>query len=365
MGMDETNVPTKIESCYFSCSKTHVDGGMSRAELLKQYWIRWNLSLCFGLILLGLHTQAHAQAWTQKQGTVYIKTAYGLAVAAEQFNFEGRTAAFYNEKPGYTFADSSFYLYTEAGLLDSLTLSLALPYKRIYNETLDHRKLTVGLGDMDVRFRFSIQEFAKIPVISALSINVGATIPLNYTRNLLPTLGRGQIGLRATVDYGQSFSTKIPMYLQIGVGYQNRLPFFALTRTYVDEQGNACPSGGDINCIEDQPDKVQDAHEFVFQVEYGLLPTKWLLLQLHVMGTISFADPEATLQTPGEIPPPTQRFIHAGAIIVFYPFYRFRWAEKLGFSFQFTGTVYGQNTIRSLNMFFGLEYKIDFKQAGK
>ncbi len=323
------------------------------------------LSFVAGLALWSIHAQVHAQAWTQKQGTVYLKTSYGLTLASEQFNFEGRPGPFYNEKPGYTFADSSFYLYTEGGILDYLTLSLALPYKRLYNETIDHRKLTVGLGDMDVGIRFSIQEFAKIPVISALAVNIGVSLPMNYTRNILPTLGRGQVALRASLNYGQSFYPKLPAYLQIGVGYQNRLPFYALTQVYKDKDGNTCPSGGDINCIEDQPDQVQAAHEFIFGVEFGIKPTQWLLLQFYFNGTVSFANPEATLRNPGEIPPPTQRFMKAGTSIVFYPFYRFRWAKTLGFSAQLMGTVFGQNTIRSADMMFGIEYTIDFKQVGK
>lgn len=338
----------------------HRNNSLNQRILLVGWWV-------LGLILVFCSNprKVQAQAWTQKQGTVYLKTSYGLTLAAEQLNFEGRSSAFYNEKPGYTFADSSFYLYTEGGIVDFLTLSMALPYKRLYNETLDHRKLTVGVGDMDIGLRFSIQEFARIPVISALAVNIGVTLPMNYTRNILPTLGRGQLALRATLNYGQSFYPHLPAYLQIGVGYQTRLPFYALTQVYQDKDGKPCPSGGDINCVPDQPDKVEAAHEFLFGVEFGIKAAPWILMQFYVNGTISFPNPTATLRPPGEIPPPTQRFIKAGSQVVFYPFYAFKWAENLGFGAQFMGTLFGQNTIKSADMQFGIEYKINFKELGQ
>lgn len=315
--------------------------------------------VCGGIIVLSSSSSVYAQAWTQQQGNVYIKTSYGLTTASEQFNFEGGRGFFYTEKPGYTFADSSFYFYGEGGITDWLTLSAALPYKRLYNETVDHRKLTVGTGDMSVGLRFSIQEFAKIPKISALAVNVGVNLPLNYTRNRIPTLGRGQVELQATINYGQSFYPVMPGYLQIGVGYRNRLPFYALT------QAIECKQGGDIDCIQDQPEKVEGAHEFLFAVEFGVKPIGWLLMQFYFNGTISLIDPKATLVPPGEVPPSTQRFLKAGTALTFYPFYKYKWAKGLGFSAQFMGTLWGQNTINSADMQFGIEYQINFKSLGQ
>ena len=317
-------------------------------------------AVCLGLFVWGSSDNVQAQAWTKKQGEVYLKIAYALATASEQFNFEGGKGPFYTEKPGYTFADSSIFFYAEGGITDYLTMIASLPYKRLYNETVDHRKLTVGTGDLWVKLRFSIQEFAKIPIISALSVNLGASLPMNYTRNRLPTLGRGQVELRATLDYGQSFYP-MPAYFQMGVGYNTRLPFYALT------QAAPCKQGGDIDCIVDQPDSVEGAHEFIFYAEFGVTPIGWLLMQFRINGTISFANPTATLVPPGEIPPATQRFIQAGTMLVFFPFYKLRspWIKKLGFSAQFTGTLWGQNTINAGYMFFGLEYQINFKSLGQ
>ncbi len=312
-----------------------------------------------GLFLWGSSNTAQAQAWAQKQGNVYFKASYGLTSAAEQLNFEGGKGPFYTEKPGYTFADSSFYFYGEGGITDYLTFVASLPYKRLYNETVDHRKLTVGTGDLALGLRLSIQEFAKIPKISALAVNIGVSLPMNYTRNLLPTLGRGQVALRASVNYGQSFYPSMPAYLQIGVGYQTRLPFYALTRV------KACPSGGDIDCIPDQPDRVKGAHEIVFGAEFGIKPVGWFLMQFYFNGTISLIEPEALLIPPGEVPPATQRFIKAGTQLVFYPFYKYKWAKTLGFSAQFMGTIWGQNTINSADMQFGIEYQINFKSLGQ
>lgn len=319
-------------------------------------WCWWGLGVALGLT--SFQSQAQAQAWTQSQGNVYTKLSYGLSLAAEQFLFDGSTKNFFDGvDKGFVFQDSSFYLYTEAGLVDFFTMSLSLPYKRIYMEDNTFQYFTAAVGDIGVGFRFSIQHFAKIPKISALAINLNVTVPTGYTRNFFPPVGLGQTQLQLFLNYGQSFYP-LPMYLQVGAGYQTRLPF-----RYAS--GKVACGSGEPGCLPEGSDNPEMAHELAFSVELGYIPIKWLFFQALVQGVMSFVSPKAGVTPVGAAPPPAQRFLKAGGAMTIYPFATIKSLAKLGFGAQFMGTLWGQATNRALEFQFGIEYQVNFKMLGK
>lgn len=324
-------------------------------------WCR-RIALCLGgvlvacVLLVAPLRVAHAQAWTQPQGNVYTKASFGLSMAAEQYLFDGSTKSFFEnvDKGLGAFQDASFYLYTEAGLLDFLTFSFSLPYKRIFMEDDTFRYYTGGVGDITAGLRLSLQHFAKIPKISALAFNLNVSLPTGYTTNYFPPIGAGQIQVQGMLNYGQGFYP-VPMYLQVGVGYQTRLPFRVASR-FVE-----C-AGGEVGCIPDTGEAPKQANELVVTLELGATPTKWLLIQALTKGVFSFAEPEAGVQPLGAAPLPAQRFLQVGAAITLYPFVALPSLARLGVSAQFMGTLWGQATNRALTFMFGIEYQFNFKK---
>ncbi len=289
-------------------------------------------------------TDAWAQAWPQPKGGAYLKLSHSRSAAAEQWDFDGTLKPYDEDVSGNAFFDQSFYLYGEYGLTDNLTFVALLPFKRlrVLDGAFEHE--TEGLGSVMLGLRVGLKRLLRVRSDrSALALNVTATLPAGYTRNLSPALGPGQTDLQAVASYGLSLYPA-PVYAQAGFGFRLRSALYGLSRAV------ACPT--DLvprTCVEDT--RPEYADEWLFSGEVGVTLGRWALFQVLGYGVWSNLSPETGFDPLNPIPTRT-RYMKAGASLTVYP------ASDLGLGVQYFRTTFGRNTIRSKDWFFGLEYRL-------
>ncbi len=301
--------------------------------------------LALGVLgLLGAH-EGRAQAWPQARGHAYVKLSHGRSTAAEQFGFDGQTKPYADNVDGDAFFDRSFYLYAEYGLTDRLTLVALVPYKvlRVRDAAFDYE--TEGLGSVMLGLRTGLKHLAGLTADRhALAANVMLTLPTGYTRNFTPSVGPGQVDFQVTIHYGLSL-WPVPGYAQAGFGYRYRSPLYAFSTA------TACQEGRDVNCFADTEPKYDD--ELLFSGEVGFSLDRWALVQVLGQGVWSNKAPDPETSFSARNPLPTrQRYVKAGAGLTLYPI------RKLGLGAQVFFTPTGRNTIRSTDVFFGVEYRL-------
>jgi len=312
-------------------------------------------SLLFSILYFfasGTTNHAFAQAWTMPKGEYFVKITGSSVTASDQYTFDGRTVDFVDGVQGNAFMDQSLYLYGEFGFFENITLVLSLPYKRTFIEDLAFKYQTFALGSGTVGARFSLLPLlgAK-PSALSLSLNLGAHIPLGYTRNFAPSVGAGQIDAQATLGIGYSFYP-VAAYVQAGGGYRYR------SSQYMFSKATGCNVGSDINCIRDLQPTFGD--EFLFSAEAGMaFMNGMLFFQALGHGVWSVNEPIIGFTAVNPIPT-QQRYIKAGGGFSIYPFritriYSF---ADLGIGVQYFITPYGRNAIQSQDIFVGIEYRI-------
>lgn len=281
---------------------------------------------------------ALAQAWTQPPGHVYLKLAYGAATAGEQYGFDGRVKLYADDVYDSAFFDRSFYLYSEIGVVDHFTVVAALPYKRVVVRDSAFRYESASIGDLELAGRLSLKPWLGfLPEAGAAALNLKVSLPTGYDRNLIPAAGAGQVNVTASLDYGQGFLGAF--YAQGGVGYRLRTSWYALS------QAVPCQPGQDRDCVVDeQPDY---ADEVLLHAEAGYRPWQPLLLQVLGEMVLSAQAPEVGFAV-GETTPTRQRYLKTGAGLIVEPL------PHLGFSAHAFVTPWGQNTVRSVDLFFGI-----------
>ncbi|MDX1548737.1 MAG: hypothetical protein R3247_17195 [Rhodothermales bacterium] len=301
------------------------------------------LSVLLGLMLLA--PAAAAQAWTQAPGAAYVKLSHGRATASEQFRFDGETKPYADNVDGDAFFDRSLYLYAEYGLTETLTLVAVLPYKRLRVRDAAFDYESEGLGSVAIGLRTGLNGAFGVPADRhRLALNVLATVPTGYTRNFTPSVGSGQVDVQATLAYGASL-WPLPGYAQAAVGYRYRSAFYALSAT-ID-----CQPGRDVNCIAAGEPKYDD--ELLFSAEAGVSLGRWALVQALGHGVWSNKPPDAETSFSVRNPIPTrQRYVKAGGGLTVYP------VRALGLGVQVFFTPAGRNTVRSTDVFWGVEYRI-------
>ncbi len=305
--------------------------------------LRFLLACCCAL-LIGAGTDARAQAWPQPRGGLYLKLSHSRSVASEQWDFNGVVKPYAEGMTGNAFFDRSFYLYGEYGLTDNLTFVALLPFKRLRVHDGAFEFETEGLGSVMLGLRVGLKRLFNVRSDrSALALNVTATLPAGYTRNLSPALGPGQADLQAVVSYGLSLYPA-PVYAQAGFGFRLRSAIYGLSRA------EACPPDAvPRTCVDDA--RPEYADEWLFSGEVGLTLGRWALLQALGFGVWSNLPPETGFDPLNPLPTRT-RYVKAGAGLTVYP------RRRVGLSVQYFGTLYGRNTIRSTDWFFGLEYRL-------
>ena len=299
------------------------------------------------LFVLGLTTVhvGRGQAWVQPKGHAYLKLSRSDVTASEQYRFDGERIPYADNVEGDAFFDESFYLYSEIGLTDNLTLVAILPYKslRVRDAAFDYQ--TEGLGSVMIGLRTGIKNLVGLTADQhTLAANIMVTLPTGYTRNFTPSVGPGQVDLQTTINYGVSL-WPFPGYAQAGLGYRYRSALYGFSTT------TPCENGNDINCFEDVETKYDN--ELLFSAEAGVNLGRWALIQVLTFGVLSNKTPDAESSFSIRNPIPTrQRYVKVGGGLTVYPL------RKLGLGVQVFFTPSGRNTIRSTDIFWGVEYRL-------
>ena len=294
--------------------------------------------------LVGTRT-SYGQAWLQPKGHAYVKLSLSDVTASEQYRFDGETKPYADNVEGDAFFDESLYLYGEYGLTDNLTLVALVPYKtiRVLDAAFEYE--SEGLGSVMIGLRTGIKNAVGLSGNQhALSANFMLTMPTGYTRNFTPSVGPGQVDFQTTINYGLSL-WPFPGYAQIGLGYRYRSALYAFSTA------TTCQEGRDVNCFDDVEPKFDD--ELLFSGEAGVNLGRWALVQVLGQGVWSNQAPDAETTFSIRNPIPTrQRFIKLGGGLTVYPL------QTLGVGVQVFFTPAGRNTIRSTDVFWGIEYRI-------
>ncbi len=300
------------------------------------------LRFLFGCIfLLGTVSHASGQAWTQAPGRAYVKLAYGASTATDQFTFDGQTKLYADHVEEPAFFDRSLYLYGELGLTKRVTLVASLPYKRLFIRDTAFRYVAQGFGSAQLGVRYDLR-----PLLgwqdgaNALSSYAAVTLPTGYHRNYAPSVGTGQVDAQASLHYGRSFYP-FPGYAQVGLGYRHRSSLYSLS------QGAPCQEGADLGCIEDRQPTFGD--EWTASAEIGMTLGKRALVQALTQTVWSIQTPNLGFTATNPFPT-HQRYVKVGGGLTLYPL------PRLGLSMQAFMTPYGRSTVRSTDLFFGIEY---------
>ncbi len=288
------------------------------------------------------------------RGEYFVKVSASHVIAADQYTFDGRVVDFINGVKGTAFKDQSLYLYTEMGLFRNLTFILSVPYKRIFVEDLAFRYQTFAMGSGIIGMRIGLVPLLGLkPSAFSMALNLAASVPMGYSRNYAPSAGPGQIDGQATLGFGLSFYP-VAAYLQASGGYRYRSSLYTLS------QAQSCNVGTDIDCIRDLKPDYGD--ELLFTAEGGIMFLNGMLFfQALANGVWSIDQPLIGFTAINPIPT-LQRYIKAGGGFTLYPFRITRYFSlaDLGISAQYFLTPYGRNTIRSNDLFLGIEYRKKF-----
>ena len=303
---------------------------------------------------------AHAynsSAWTRPSGELWSLVSFGYVAAGAQFLPDGNEARFVQGIDGRsTFEDASFYAQFEVGLIEGLTLSTSLPFKRVFIEQEAFFTETQAIGDLYLGLRAAVFAFFEVDSPLVWSVEIGTTLPTGYTRNLAPSVGAGNVDLeiKTTVGYGFRIARWLPAYAQAGTGLRIRTGAFGLSRA------TDCNTTSDVDCVLDsRPDY---SEELLYLVEFGVTPLSGGLLAFgKVFGVHSLAVPDVGFTAANPIPE-RQRYLKlgGGGIVYLAKLARFGILENLGLAVQYYATVDGRNAVKTNDLFLGLELKQQF-----
>lgn len=284
-------------------------------------------------------------AWVQPRGNAYLKLSYGASTAADQYTFDGRVKQYADNVEDYAFFDRSFYLYMESGVANHGTMVISVPYKRIIVRDAAFRYRTYAFGNAGVGGRFNLAPLMRLSPRDALALSVTAGIPLGYTRNYAPSAGSGQVDLQGVLAYGRSLYPA-PFYLQFGAGYRYRSRIYALSRA-ID-----CNEGSDVFCQADRKPDFGD--EVLLMAETGATFGR-LFLQVLANAVWSVEPPTTGFSVANPVPT-LQRYVKTGAgVAVILP-------DGATVNVQAFMTPYGRNTVKSVDLYFGFDYRLDYRK---
>lgn len=293
------------------------------------------------VVLAASANSANAQAWTQSKGNAYVKLSRGFADADEQFDTDGNSVPYRDGVEEDAFKDRSTYLYLEYGIAKNLTGIFVLPIKSVTVREPGSSMTTSGIGTLMFGTRVGLNKLFGLDNPHRLAFNAFASIPAGFYRNDSPSIGSGEAALQTVVSYGASLYP-FPGYLQLGAGYKYRSSVFAFSKEL------DC-SLNDENCSEGSESDFDN--EWLLNAELGFSIGKYALIQLLGQGAYSNSAPVEVLD-PDNPFGSRQRYSKAGVGLIAYPI------EGVGLSVQWFNTVGGRNTIKSTDLFVGLEYKL-------
>ena len=296
-----------------------------------------------------------AQAWTRPAGHAYLKLSRGHAIATERFEVDGTRVAFDQSDANASFRDESYYLYGEFGISRRLTLVGQIPYKRLElrQASSDGAAGSVGsassagsvsrVSSVQIGLRLAVQDWIGFTDDRhRTSLSGVLNLPTGYVRNHAPSVGAGQADFDAIAAYGLSMYPA-PAYAQLAAGYRHRSNAYGLSRTVAcDPPANGCVTA----------EELQYDNEWLLRAELGVTVGNRLLMQALVHGTWSNSPPESEFDPSNPIAT-RQRFTKVGVGGAVYP------VPFLGVSVQVFDTIGGNNTIDTVDWFFGIEYITD------
>ncbi len=301
-------------------------------------------AVCCATVVLSAAGQG---AWSRAAGSAYLKISYGASTAADQFTFDGRTKPYADAVDDYSFFDRSAYLYAETGLSDRTTLIVSVPFKRIVVRDAAFRYQTYGFGTAGLGARIDLGPELQLGANDAFALNLAAGLPLGYTRNYAPSAGAGQIDASAILSYGRSFYPA-PAYLQFGFGYRYRSSVYALS------QSVTCNEGSDLFCVADNKPSYSD--ELLIHAETGVTISNFLFVQALANVVWSTDAPVTGFSVTNPIPT-EQRYVKVGGgLAALLP-------GNTSLSAQAFVTPYGQNTVRSIDIFLGIDHRFSIRKT--
>lgn len=171
--------------------------------------------------------------WPQSKGKGYFKLGQNFIIADKFYNLQGEII----DIPTISLYTTS--LYGEYGITDRLTAVAYIPFfvRSTLNEIERRQSGTIepgdelnSFGDTDIGFKYGLSEGKSI----ALAATVTFGLPLGKTAEgttdageprILQT-GDGEFNQMLMIDASHSFYPK-PIYVSLGVGYNNRTKGFS------------------------------------------------------------------------------------------------------------------------------------------
>lgn len=297
---------------------------MHTSRLLQSLLLCAALAACAGV--------AHAGAWVSPKGAFYAKISYGASSANDQFGFDGVTKPLVEGLSDYPFADRSFYLYSEYGLTDVLTVTAMVPYKRVFVHDKLFKYSTMGVADIGLGARYLV--YSADGWVGSVSGSL--SIPTPYHRDYQPPLGAGQIDVGLAANLGRSL-WPLPAYATATVGLRYR------TGIYTSSVSDKAATNPFFK------DHVDYANDLVYMVEGGWTFFNHVLVHLVVSGAMSLrADGNAFTITSV---PSTQQYLKIG------PGMTVGFLDRYEVSADVATTVIGKNTSKSIDIFLGAGVK--------
>ena len=256
-----------------------------------------------------LPAQAHAGAWTAKQGDNYLKGAVNYF---ETSNVFGPENGFEN------FRNTNFNVYWEHGVRDDLTFFATGSLTDLENRTDGVETSGSGVGDIDLGLKYRLIDGPVIVSVQGLF-----KAPYLYDEDSELPLGNGQEDFEGKLLFGKSFGEL--GYGGLEVGYRVR------TEAPVDEFRYLVEYGFDLN------DKTY-------------LRTK--LDGIHAATSTDIQDDISIPLTEGAALNPQQPLEFDLGRLEYTAGYKF----SNGFAAEITGTtaVYGDNTLKGTNIQFAI-----------
>jgi hypothetical protein len=252
------------------------------------------------LILVALPLPARAGAWTQPQGSFYVKLSYALAWADEQIKCcvdEPQPLLDFRDRGDVT--EGALSLYGEYGLPvpvpGGLTVLAAVTMKFLEIDTERALRTTAGFADLSLGVRWGLPLAMLAPVV--LAVQIEGKIPTGYTANLpggeqIPYLGNGVFELTSSLLAGVSFWPP-PVYVTGGLGFRWR--------------------GEDENA----QGRIDYANELPWSLEAGVTLAERVLVQATLDGIVALGDVEEL--DVAALTPPASRSVRAGAGLIVLP----------------------------------------------
>lgn len=293
------------------------------------------------MLLLFASSESLSQAWPRDEGKVYTKLSYGSSTASEQYSFDGQTKEYADNVSDNAFFDRSLYFYGELGLTPDITLMAGIPFKRVIVRDAAFRYRTFALGNVQIGARYNLKSLLGIESGSeAVAANFSLSLPTGYSRNLTPSVGAGQIDAELNASYGHSFYP-FPGYAQAALGFRYRSDIYALSSAI------PCQEGVNKDCFGDT--KPTYENELFGGIEGGVTIASRVLVQGIARFNWSVTAPTTGFTVANPIPT-KQRYLKLGTGIGVGTF------KDLNLSGQFFFTPFGRNTIKSVDLFLGIDY---------